>query len=88
MFAPLKLKSAVDPASAIDRDDILNVKNALQQQGHYTPPTQFGIAEAARDHGSAREYKNSASWRQKMTGVFKVKNGRLIPQGFEWEDVD
>lgn len=45
MFAPLKLKSSVDPASAIDRDDIVNVKIALAQEGHYKPPTEFGITD-------------------------------------------
>jgi hypothetical protein len=44
------------------------------------------LPEAARDHGSAREYRNSATWQQDLTAKFKIKGGELIPESFDWTD--
>ncbi len=81
-----------DGFSAIRRGDTIIIQGEVTHE--WDDPYDFHggpdgpIAAVARDHGNATEYQNMASWRQRMKGMFKVKNGKLIPQGFEWEDID
>tara|TARA_R100001163_G_C5014968_1_gene159619 strand:+ start:452 stop:622 length:171 start_codon:yes stop_codon:yes gene_type:complete len=46
------------------------------------------LPESARDHGPAREYRNSATWQQDLTATFKIKEGKLKPEAFVWTDRD
>ena len=46
------------------------------------------LPETARDHGSAREYRNSAIWQQDLKATFKIKEGKLEPEAFVWTDRD
>lgn len=42
------------------------------------------LPEAARDHGSAREYRNSATWQQDLTATLRIEGGKLKPESFIW----
>ena len=46
------------------------------------------IGAPARDHGGAREFENTAEWRQTLTATFKIVDGELVPQDFVWRDLD
>ncbi len=46
------------------------------------------VAETARDHGGAKEFKVQSSWNQRVTAEFIVVNGDLVLRSIDWTDVD